>query len=76
VPEKELDLFEFATRNVTEAGARAAKVVGGAFSKPACSANVFTTFQITFSVNPVPQTIPHLLIDLNTRPAAISAARR
>jgi hypothetical protein len=29
VPEKELDLFEVATCNMTEAGARAAKVVGG-----------------------------------------------
>lgn len=66
MPEKELDLFELATRNMTEAGTRAAKVLGGTFSKPACLANAFTTFQTTFSVSPVPQTIPHLFIDLNT----------
>ena len=41
---------------------------------PALAAEFFTTCQITFSVMPLPQTVPFLVTQRKTRPPVIEAA--
>ena len=72
--EQELDLFEFAARNMAEASAGALKSWGAIFSMPTLFAKSRTTYQTAFSVTPFPQTLPVLLIDRNRRPDAVPDA--
>jgi hypothetical protein len=74
MPEQELDLFEFATGEMTEAAYVRRRSCGASLSMSATRAACFTIFQITFGVMPSPQIVPALLIDRKIRPSVIRLA--
>lgn len=71
MPEKKLDLIEFATGKMAEPGTSATQVVRASFLKLAVLAARFTIPQMTLGVIPSPQIFPALLIDRKILPSVI-----
>ena len=75
MPKKELDLFEFATRDMAETGTRATKIVRRQLFETSLRGEGLYDIPDHLFSQPRSQTIPLLLMDLKTQPVTISDAR-